>query len=417
MPSEIPAPSAPQTSDPAKPSEADKAEATGSENLILKVLGAVGTGIGILGFVTFFGGAILWIRAEEAHLPANDVVSVIPNSVLVTTGASFLVPAVLIAALAVALTFAVHLVFDLPRRFRKRDAFRQVPGLHLEANELGRDAAALEQRAKAARALALSLTEAAEQLRNDSAASQDAIARHEQAAAAQRHAAQEEEAAALKAVAVAAKKKAEAENLQAKSAAALERSPEQFYLELGLGAAALTVLPPLLNGAIAHVGFKSAVALVLVALAAAVVSLLAYVATDKFVWFGVVAFLAVGIYIGFATYFSTTRNPKVEPAAALRTGRPPVIGIFVADTASNLYLGSFPDERRASRLLVVPRTQVTDLAIGPLVDPEHARERAVALALDRCRQMVQTPETKTKPAKLQSVCRDDEKKVLSPAGG
>jgi hypothetical protein len=32
--------------------------------VILQVLGAVATGIGILGFVTFFGGALLWVRAH-----------------------------------------------------------------------------------------------------------------------------------------------------------------------------------------------------------------------------------------------------------------------------------------------------------------------------------------------------------------
>ncbi|MEA2299616.1 MAG: hypothetical protein QOE44_151, partial [Solirubrobacteraceae bacterium] len=95
------------------------------QDLVLKVLGAVGTGIGILGFVTFFGGAILWLRAKAAGLPANEAVAVVPKGVLVATGASFLVPAVLLALLAVGVIAAVHVGFSLRARFMERESARR----------------------------------------------------------------------------------------------------------------------------------------------------------------------------------------------------------------------------------------------------------------------------------------------------
>jgi len=366
---------------PAQPAGTD-AESSGLQDLVLKVLGAVGTGVGILGFVTFFGGAILWLRADEAEIPANDAVSVIPNSVLVTTGASFLVPAVLIAVLAVGVISLVHLGGYLPRRLRKRNAFEQAHRLQLKADRVRRKAEAKEALAKAARALATRLADAADQAKEDSTISPERKKAMADEAAAARLEAEEEEEEALALAAVAAERKAEAENVRASSESFLERPRSQFVVELIGGGLAVALLPLLLNRAIFHVGFWSGEVAILigVALAAAVISLAAYVATDKFIWFGVVAFVTIGVYIGFATYFSTTGNPKVEPAAAVRSGHPPVIGTFIADTASNLYLGTVPEGSKPPHLLVIPRTQVVDLAIGPLVDPPHARERAIALA-------------------------------------
>lgn len=61
------------------------------------VLAAIGGSIGVLSFVAFFGGAILWVRMDEAGLPGSEAVALIPRSVLLATGANFLVPSLLIA--------------------------------------------------------------------------------------------------------------------------------------------------------------------------------------------------------------------------------------------------------------------------------------------------------------------------------
>jgi hypothetical protein len=380
---------------------------------VLKALGVIGTGVGVLGFVTLFGGAILWIRAERANLPANDAISVIPNGVLVTTGASFLVPAVLLALLAVTFIFLFHLGFDLPRRLKKRNSFEQARRLRHKAERLGRDAEAATELAQAARAQATSLGDTADRVQKDTAASDALKAAAAGEATAKRQEAEENEADALKLTSAAGKRQAEADNLQASAELALERPFWQFLVELGVGAVVLLVIPPAINQTLFHVGFIwYGLALVVASVVVTTISLVTYFVTEKFLWFGVVAFLTVGIYIGFATFFGTVDNPKVEPAAALRTNRPPVIGIFVADTTSNLYLGTFPGSGKPSRLLVVPREQVTDLVIGPLLDRETARTRALALALEECRQRIEVPKTDTAPATTKPACSKPQREAL-----
>lgn len=388
-----------------------EANSSDGRDLVLKILGAIGTGVGILGFVTLFGGAILWIRADQAGLPANDAVSAIPNSVLVTTGASFLVPAVLLASLAVAFIFVVHLGFGLWRRVRKDNRFKEARELRRKADEEAREAEAKIQLALAARTLATSLSDAADLAQKDATASPEMKARLEKDAEEQRQKAEQEEALALEMTGVAADKRAKAENLQTASESAL--SSEQFGAELVVGGLVLLFVPPILNGAISNAGLGEFLALAGVALGTVAVSLAIYASTEKFIWFGVVAFVTVGIYIGFATYFSTTGNPKVEPAVALRSDHPPVIGVYVADTASNLYLGTFPGTGQPSRLLVIPRAQVTDLAIGPLLDRGAARNRALSLAEDACEQQILVAKTETEPASTKPACSKDQLATLS----
>lgn len=374
------------------------AEEAGGQQLVLKILGVIGTGIGVLGFVTFFGGAILWLRADNSNLPANDAVSAIPNSVLVTTGASFLVPAVLLALLAVALIFISRQISEVPRKAKQRTTFDEARKQLYEAEQTARMAAAKTQFAQAVRAQATSLTDLAEQLAKDASVPEVRKTAAASAASAKRLKAEEAEAEALVATSEAAGRKADAENLQASSQFALQRTHIQFLIELWVGAVVLLLLPPIANQALFHVQFfwDGAILVGIAALATAI-SLVTYVTTEKFVWFGIVAFITVGAYIGAATFFSTTDNPKVEPAAALRTDHPPVIGIFIADTASNLYLGSFPEAGKPSRLVVVPRAQITDLAIGPLLNRSTARRRAAEIADEQCEQLISKAPPATEP--------------------
>jgi hypothetical protein len=69
--------------------EKPEEKAEGSEGLmgiVLKVLGAVATGIGIVGFVTVVGAAIFWTRFDAIGLPATQAVSVIPKAELLVQG-------------------------------------------------------------------------------------------------------------------------------------------------------------------------------------------------------------------------------------------------------------------------------------------------------------------------------------------
>lgn len=67
---------------------------------IAPILGAVATGIGVLGFVTFVGGAIDWARFHATGLPQEQALAVVPTQDLVVVGARILVPAMLAGLLA-----------------------------------------------------------------------------------------------------------------------------------------------------------------------------------------------------------------------------------------------------------------------------------------------------------------------------
>jgi hypothetical protein len=77
---------------------------------VAPILGVIGTSIGVLGFVTFVGGAIDWARFHAAGLPQEEALSVIPTQDLVVVGARTLVPAVLWGLLATALYLLFRII-------------------------------------------------------------------------------------------------------------------------------------------------------------------------------------------------------------------------------------------------------------------------------------------------------------------
>jgi hypothetical protein len=376
-----------------EPSGAAGGSSPSAQELVLKVVGVIGAGIGILGFVAFFGGAVLWLRTEQAGLPANDAVAAIPNSVLVTTGASFLVPALLIALLTVTFLFAVYLAPNIYRQKDARESSQQIDGLRNEVKDLRQEVKKQEGNAL------IAANTAAVGAAGPQAASLLATAQSQVAEKAKVEGELETKELALK----------EKEEI---ARGKLTQKTWQFWVELGVGFAAVLLLPPLLNKAIFSVPFFwSGVILVLVALGAAGMSALVYMSTRKRIWFGVAAFLTIGIYIGFATYYSTTRNLKVEPAAVLRGERAPLVGSFIADTSESLYLATFPEASRP-HLIIIPREQVTSLVIGPLTDPADAPETAIKLALEECRRRVDTPKTKEDKTRFRLECTPGQRRVL-----
>jgi hypothetical protein len=383
------------------------------QDLVLKVLGAVGTGIGILGFVTFFGGAILWLRAKAAGLPANEAVAVIPKAVLVTTGASFLVPAVLLALLAVLVIAGVHVGFSLRARLVERESARRARELRSAAGAAIRDAEQQEHLAASARALATKQAGLLEDARRKDAPGAHLRELQDQAEA-QAGEAQAAEMAARQARSAAERRMTQADNAQATLEMALRRARGsdivQRGFECGAAVIVLAVLPLALDGHLGH--FGRALVLITVAAVAVVVSVATYLATEKFLWFGVVAFIAVGFYTGATTYFRTVDSPKVEPVAALRGTRPPLTGVFIADTPDNLYVGTFRRGDQQPVLLVIPRSQITDLAVGPLLPPPAARGRAVVLARAECHQRIQQA-NRGKAVAAAFSCTNDQEATLS----
>src|SRR5262249_1358285 len=90
------------------------------------------------------------------------------------------------------------------------------------------------------------------------------------------------------------------------------------------------------------------------------------------------------------TYYRTKDDPKIEPAALLRTHGAPVFGFYVAQTSDRVYLGTKPKEG-VSRLDSIPREEVVGLVVGDLQSPETAEEHALSFSLQLCRRTHQRP--------------------------
>ena len=73
----------------------------------LSVLGALGTGIGVLGFVTFVGGATWLARFRGVELSGTYAITAVPRSELIATGADQLLSPAVAAMLAVTLVLAL----------------------------------------------------------------------------------------------------------------------------------------------------------------------------------------------------------------------------------------------------------------------------------------------------------------------
>lgn len=79
---------------------------------LVTIAGAVASGLGLIGFVTFAGGVILWSRFNEMGLPADHALGLVTKSELVATGADFLFPALLISGAVVIVVVLVGSVVD-----------------------------------------------------------------------------------------------------------------------------------------------------------------------------------------------------------------------------------------------------------------------------------------------------------------
>ena len=357
-------------------------------DLTLKTLVAVGTGVGALGFVTLFGGAILWVRAEKAGRP-DEAVAAVPKGVLVTTGAEFLVPAVLGALFVVTVIAAIHLVFSLPTKIQTTKERRIVRKTQFKANQAEHDAVAK-------RAAAKSIEERLNRLRraaNEAAEADDPQHADLQAVVESQETEFQSRSETARQAAISAEKlKTEASAHEAELEHTEANPPwldtTEWWVERGAALVVLVAVPLILYGDPSELSGSRPTVLVLVAVTAAAVSLAIYLTTESFLWFGIAAFFAVGVYAGFATYYRTTDTLKVQPAAALRTGHAPVAGFFIAETSDNYYLGSFRYGEHRPQLRIIPRAQITDVAVSPLLALSEARVQAFRMAKLACHQLV-----------------------------
>jgi hypothetical protein len=96
------------------------------------------------------------------------------------------------------------------------------------------------------------------------------------------------------------------------------------------------------------------------------------------------ASVAAAVFVAGLAYARTRDTLHVRPAAVIRAGDA-TTGFFIAETSSQIYLGRTLIGEDKPRILVLPKDEISDVALGPLLSPTDAYLRAQALARELCR--------------------------------
>jgi hypothetical protein len=370
-------------------------ESPSFSSFLLPVLTAIGTGIGVLGFVMFFGGFILWSRFKGTGLPANEAVAKVPRSELVATGASFLVPGVLAALGVVAVAVAVwDACIGRPRRHARESAEARCEEATERLADLEEERQQLEQRKGEA-----SGAEAAE------------IAKR---------------LAELGRIELPAQRQAQREAADDTKSEPLEFPERLLQILIGIvplaAAAAYLIYKGRNDLSFEYFAYLAVAAILMGAIAIVVVSM-----TRHFAWYALCVFLGVGVMIAASNYVRTQAHPKVSPVAALN-GPSPVVGYFVAETGDAVYVGRpqvEPDstgfDRERATLIRIPKKSVVSLTVGPLMDADQAYRRSLELATALCRRAEATAKVASKepkkgeapPPAAPTICSKRETKLLA----
>jgi hypothetical protein len=360
------------------------------------LLAAIGGGIGVLSFVAFFGAAILWVRLDQAGLPANEAVALIPRSVLLTTGAKFLVPSLLVALGFTALLFLIDSwtarysaksLQAAEAELEEKQAIAQAR--HREATGAARKAG---ERAGAAGKAQQAVEVLAESETLDPAILEPTRRGAEEAARGAAEICQETMSKAQEAERELLDAKREYEEQRPAVCDEVEKRRRYLrrtliFLLFGLGAGITFIVFSI------ELGFGR-VAILLLLLGALITICVTVLDRYGFAWFALASFVAIGILSGFLTYYRTVGDPKVEPAAVLRSKGPPIVGFFVAQTSDRVYLGTSLGGEMV-RLNAIDRAEVSDLVVADLAPLTVADDRARRLALASCaiarRRSSQTP--------------------------
>lgn len=379
-----------------RPGTAGKSDQNQLLSSLMPVLTVIGTGIGVLGFVIFFGGFIAWTRFDAAGLPANEAVAQIPRNDLIVTGASFLVPALLAALAAVAVALAAWNGF-IGNRLRRRKA-------RAKESRIRTDARVEMLRAEEARAEG-EVAKLQSQMDKFQAASSDAqidsdshkAALNNYRAAKAKLQEPEKRLAHLRETELPAARADQAD--VAKMAPEAEKlSRNEWLLQAATGVGPMLIVEVLVIAAgWGGLSWNYRALLIGVMLATIAVAIIVISMTEHFALFALSVFLGVGVMIAFSTYARTQSHTKVSPLAAI-DGSAPIAGFFVAETSDAVYIGvpePEPPTSRADRdlefdhnavtLLRLPKASLTNLTIGPGMDEGEAYMRSLALALALCR--------------------------------
>lgn len=353
--------------------------------MIVQALGAIGAGISVLGFVILCGGAVIYVRLQATGLPAIEGVAHVPREVLVATGAEVLVPAALITLGVVGVLLSLDLLLKYLQS-RKPDGVAaleaQLNDSEAELDELMSAQQEREEEAKTAHRAA--------------GAAAQAAATAPQADAAQLDACQRQLAAASKTVAsveLARSVVAAAEQRLQRQRVELARRRERDQRERRRGStrrlvfegAALLALEIAVIVIFLHTPHWDQMAFVLVtAFLTALMAFSIFSGTQQFAWFGVAAFVSIGIVFGMTKFFDTKNDARVAPVAVLRDGRAPIAGFLVADTGDVLLIGQGRGGATGREMLVMPRREVRDLVVGEVMKPDAANIAALVLLKRLC---------------------------------
>jgi hypothetical protein len=385
--------------DPAASGKATEAASKGGDSFwgfLGPILGAVGTGIGIIGFVIFIGGFIFWTRFDAAGIPADHAISEVPRNDLVASGADFLVFALLIALAAVAIAVVVWSFFVGDRR----------------AGRIGR---AEDEHDSAITGLD-KLNDQGERLKHELGVLKLEMERQDQAAkdadpdSAERKAARKKYDAAdtrwrelkdeLKELQDEKIPAAKHKVTQKERALEQARNPDKKENWIQVLVGGLPMLGAgiyLIASAASGIGFWPTVFLVVVLALLLGLSIAVLRMTRHFAWFAVAMFLGIGVLIACSTYWRTKSNTKESPVAVL-TSDGPVNGFFVAETSDAVYIAQPQQtldrptklDHTAITLTRVPMSSLTGLTVGPLMAEAQAYRRSLQLGLALCQKQRQT---------------------------
>jgi hypothetical protein len=407
-----------------------------ASDILLPVLGFIGTGIGIIGFVIFFGGFVLWTRFDAEGLPASDAVAKVPRNDLISTGANFLVYALLVALVSVLVAYVFWDFFVGNRRRRRTsrleeelyDAETHLGDLSAEAEGIGEDLSQAERELKRTEAEVDRLGSRA-QLHLDAMSSYQEAVNREQIgseawqAAGEAYRKAKDECDAAAAEYEEAKRKYDEQKQAAdesrrplqdrlrqlreneirlarravdEAKSALDAGPKpdrtERFQKYVIGGGTVFVAEGIIFGfSLSGLGLIEFLLLVAAMAVTIAVSIVVLTQTGNFGWYAACVFVGVGVFIAFSTYDRTNANTKASPVTAI-DGRTPVTGFFVAETSDAVYVGkpvvSTADEpaldHKAITLLRFPKESLTALTIGGLTNEVDAYKYSVTLALALC---------------------------------
>ncbi len=318
------------------------ADPTTGWDRLAPLLGAIVTGVGVIGFVTFIGGVTVYARLRAAGFPAAPALGIFPSQDLVVIGAQTLVPEVL---WALGIVVALGFLYALIRR-RKHVSHASDEEAPLEGHGL---LVALKKGQRTARTVLLRA----------------------------RNRVNDEEAALLTG-----------------HVTPFATIGMFFFVALAL---ILSTLP--FRSELDNTHRRYALGLVLVAalLAATVGSL-----TRRFLYLATTTFLLVGVFLSFTAYWREGHANAVRGAAIIRENKKAIPGLFVAEGAGRVYIarvdlvdeGACQKARGSgagcqiiedhSRLVGISKDQVSDIALGDPKPPWKALLQARHLARELC---------------------------------